>query len=101
MKFKKGDEIIITTGKDNGKKGKIERIDRKKDKVYIPGLNIYKRHQKRRDEKTPGGIIEFARPLPVANIALMCPKCKKPTRIGIRIEGSEKVRICRKCEALI
>lgn len=101
MKFKKGDEIIITTGKDRGKKGKIDKIFPKKNIVLVPGLNIYKRHTKRRDEKTPGGIIEFSRPLPVGNFALVCPKCHVPTRIGMRMEGADTMRICRKCQAVI
>lgn len=101
MKFKKSDEVIITGGKDKGKKGKIEKLLHKKNAVVLPGLNIYKRHLKKKDEKNPGGIIEFSRPVPVGNIALLCPKCGKPTRLGFKIQTDKKVRICRKCEAVI
>ena len=101
MKIKKGDEVIITGGKDKGKKGKIEKTYPKKDTVLLPGLNVYKRHMKKRDEKNPGGIISFARPLPVANVALICPKCGKPTRIGYKIDKDKKSRICRKCKSII
>lgn len=101
MKLKKGDEVIITTGKDRGKKGKIEKISFKDNTVFLPGLNINKKHVKKRDEQSPGGIIEFAKPLPVSNVALICPKCSKPTRIGFVVEGKEKIRICKKCGSTI
>lgn len=101
MKFKKGDEIIITAGKDKGKKGKIEKVLHKGKSVVLPGLNIFKRHLKKRDEKNPGGIVEFSRPVPVGNVALLCPKCGKVTRIGFKISGDKKIRMCRKCEAAI
>ncbi len=101
MKFKKGDEIIISSGKDRGKKGKIEKIIRKDNTVFLPGLNIYKRHMKKRDEKNPGGIIDISRPVKIANISLICPKCSRPTRIGFVISGVDKKRICRKCKSII
>jgi large subunit ribosomal protein L24 len=99
MKFKKNDEVLIMSGKDKGKKGKISQI--LNDRVLLPSLNVGKRHVKKRDEKNPGGIIEFSRPLPVGNIALLCPKCGKPTRVGYVIKGDSKKRICKKCEAII
>lgn len=101
MKFRKGDEIVITGGKDRGKKGKIDRIIPADETVLVPGLNMYKRHMKKRDEKNQGGIIDFPRPLPLGRIALLCPKCKKPTRIGFSGKGKDKQRICRKCGQLI
>lgn len=101
MKLKKGDEVIITTGKDRGKKGKIEKISFKDNTVFLPGLNISKRHVKKRDEQNPGGIIKFARPLPVSNVALICPKCGKSTRIGFVVKNGEKVRICKRCDSTI
>lgn len=101
MKFRKGDEIIITGGKDRGKRGKIERVLPQAGNIVALGLNLYKRHMKRRDEKNPGGIIDFPRPIPFARIALVCPKCKKPTRVGFTVSDKEKQRICRKCGQLI
>lgn len=101
MKLKKGDEIIVTAGKDIGKKGKIEHLTGDGTKALIPGLNIYKRHLKKRSEKEKGGIIEISRPLPVGNIAFLCPKCHKPTRIGYKYDGDKKIRICRKCDGKI
>ncbi|MEK7165815.1 MAG: 50S ribosomal protein L24 [Patescibacteria group bacterium] len=97
VKLKKGDEIIITIGKDKGKIGKVEQVIKKESTVLVPGLNLYKRHMKRRDEKQTGGIVDFPRPIPLGNVTLICPKCKKPTRVGFIVAKSEKHRICKKC----
>jgi large subunit ribosomal protein L24 len=101
MKLKKGDNVIVTIGKDKGKKGKIEKVFPAEASVQIPGVNLYKRHMKRRDEKNPGGIIEKVRPIAVSKIAIICPACKKQTRVGYMVLKNEKVRICRKCEQKI
>lgn len=98
MKLKKGDKVIITTGKDKGKEGKIERLFPKEGKVLIPGINVFKRHLKRRDEKHPGGIVEIIKPLFWSKVALLCPKCGQPTRVGYKIVAGEKLRICKKCK---
>ncbi|HCM38009.1 MAG: 50S ribosomal protein L24 [Candidatus Gottesmanbacteria bacterium GW2011_GWB1_43_11] len=101
MKLHKGDEIIITGGKDKGRKGKIERVLTKEQKVLVLGVNLYKRHLKKQNEKNPGGIVDFPRPLPTGRVAIICPKCKKPTRVGWSSVKGEKHRICRKCKQLI
>jgi len=101
MKIKKGDEVIITIGKDSGKRGKVEKILPKKNKVVVGGLNIYKKHLKARGQNKQGGIIDIVKPVAVSNISLICPKCNKPTRVGYRIEGNDKIRICRKCDQAI
>lgn len=98
MKIQKGDTIIVTAGKEKGKKGNVERVWAKDGSVVVPGINLYKRHRKKRDEKTPGGIMEYPRPLPSANVAILCPACKQPTRAGYTVTKGTKVRICRKCE---
>lgn len=97
MKFKKGDNVLVTAGKDKGKKGKIDKVFPKDFLVSVHGINAFKRHMKKRDEKNPGGIIERFRPLTTANIAFLCPSCGKPTRIGFLLTKNEKVRVCRKC----
>ena len=99
LKFKKGDTVKITIGKDKGREGKIETIDVKKLVAVIPGVNIYKKHVKGSptDSSQKGGIYEIPRPLPFSKIALICPKCKKQTRVGFRVLQKEKVRICKKC----
>lgn len=98
MKIKKGDLVLITAGKDKGKKGKVEKIYPKEGTILVPGLNLYKKHLKKRDEKTQGGIIDFPRPLPLGKVALICPKCKVQTRVGYSQSENEKIRICRKCQ---
>lgn len=102
MKLKKGDQIIVTRGKDKGRKGKIEKVFLKTGKVSIPGINVYKKHARQQSEKKPGGIIEIVKPLPVSNVAFFCSKCSKPTRIGYQVDKTgSKNRICRKCQTLI
>ena len=102
MKLKKGDTVLVTAGKDRGRKGKIKRAYPKLNQVLVAGLNIYKKHIKAQSKEKPGGIIEFSRPLPVASVALLCPKCKKPTRAGYLFDKKgEKHRICKKCQEYI
>lgn len=97
MKFKKGDNVLVTAGKDKGKKGKIDKVFPVTAEVLVHGVNSFKRHMKKRDEKNPGGIVERFRPVPVGSIALICPSCGKPTRVGYLISKNEKLRICKKC----
>jgi large subunit ribosomal protein L24 len=100
MKFKIGDNVKLTIGKDKGREGKIEKLFLKKGTVLVPGVNMYKKHVKSVGE-VKGGIYDLPRALSVSKIALICPKCKKITRIGYRIAGKEKVRICKKCKKQI
>lgn len=101
MKFKKGDSVKVTAGRDKGREGKLDRVYKNTDKVLIQGINIYKKHVKKNEQMPQGGVVEIPRPLPVGNVAFVCPKCKKQTRLGYKIEGKKKVRICRKCGASV
>jgi large subunit ribosomal protein L24 len=96
LKFKIGDTVKITSGKDKGREGKIEKIFSKEKTVLIPTVNFFKRHMKGIGERK-SGIYDIPRPLPFSKIALICPKCKKPTRVGFRVLEKEKIRVCRKC----
>lgn len=98
MKLKKGDKIKVTAGKDRGKDGTIERVFLKENSVSVLGVNMYKRHLKPRAEGQKGEIRELPRPLSVSKVALICPHCKKETKVGYKILKDKKVRICRKCE---
>lgn len=101
MKLRIGDEVLVMGGKDKGRRGTIERVFQDENKVLLPGVNIYKKHQKGFPGR-PGGIIEFSRPLPVASVALVCPNCGARTRVGYKLmNDGEKVRICRKCKRQI
>jgi large subunit ribosomal protein L24 len=98
VKFKIGDTVKITSGKDKGRDGKIEKVLSKGSKVLLPGINMYKKHVKGNSQTNQkGGIFDLPRPLSVAKIALMCPKCKKTTRVGLRKIENDKVRVCKKC----
>lgn len=101
MKIKKGDKVKVIKGKDRGKDGEIARVFPKNDRVLINGLNLYKRHLKPRGEGQKGEIKELSRPLPIANVQLICPKCKLITRVGYQIDGDKKARICKKCKQII
>lgn len=95
-KIKKGDNVQILLGKDQGKTGSVERVMVKDGKVVILGINTYKRHVKKQ-QGMEGGIIELSKPVDFSNVALVCPNCKKVTRVGIKITGNEKSRMCKKC----
>lgn len=101
MKLRKGDQVIVTVGKDKGKKGKVEKAFPKLGRIMVAGVNIFKRHRKKRDEQHPAGITDMMKPIDVSKVALICPKCGKPTRVGYRIVKDIKERICRKCEQVI
>lgn len=96
LKLKKGDTIKVTIGKDKGREGQIERVMPKEMKVIVPGVNMYKKHVKGVGEQK-GGIYDIPRALSFGKIALICPKCKKITRVGFKLAGTEKVRVCKKC----
>ena len=97
LKFKTGDEILVTSGKDKGRKAKVEKIFAKEALALVPGVNTYKKHRKgNMNEK--GSIIELSRPLPFAKIALVCPNCGKQTRVQFKVEGKSKSRVCAKCK---
>ncbi|MBI2594307.1 50S ribosomal protein L24 [Candidatus Curtissbacteria bacterium] len=100
FKFKVGDEVLVTSGKDKGKRGKIEKVLPKQDRLVVAGVNLYKRHKKV-SRTRPAGIFEFTRPIPTANVAIVCPKCAKATKVGFAQEGKTKIRICRKCRGSI
>lgn len=101
MKLIKGDNVQIVAGKDKGKSGKVEKVYSKDAKVLVEGVNQYKRHLKSRQQGQASEIVTITKPLPVANVQIVCPKCKKLTRVGYKMEKDKKVRICRKCEAAI
>jgi large subunit ribosomal protein L24 len=101
MKLKKGDLIKVIKGKDKGKEGKIEKILPKVNMVLINNVNMFKRHLKARSQSQPSEIVTLTKPLPVTNVALICPKCHLQTRVGYKEEKGNKLRICKKCKAEI
>lgn len=101
MKLKKGDLVTVVRGKDNGKTEKIVKVFTKEDKVLVESVNQYKRHVKSRMQGEKSEIITITKPLAVANVRLVCPKCKKLTSVGYKMLKEEKVRFCKKCKAEI
>lgn len=103
MKIKKGDLVLVLKGKDKSRKGKVIKALPKEQKVIIEGLNLRKKHFPPKREGEKGEIVKIPAPLSIANVKLICPKCKKPTRVGYRVisdsksQQSKKVRICKKC----
>ena len=96
MKLKKGDRVQVIAGKDLGKQGEITRVILERNRVIVDGVNVAKRHQKATKATMQGGIIDKDMPIHVSNVAIVCGDCG-PTRVGYRFEGTDKVRVCRKC----
>jgi len=101
--IRKNDNVIVTTGKDRGKRGRVLKVVPEKNRLLIEGVNIIKRHTKPNPQRQiKGGLVEREATLHASNVQVVCPECGKPTRIGRRILGDgRKVRICRKCEGVV
>jgi large subunit ribosomal protein L24 len=98
LKIKKGDRVRVLTGKDRGKDGNVTRVMPSTGKIIVDGINVAKKHQKATSATMQGGIIDKDMPIPVANVALLCPSCGKPTRVGYTFDDvGEKSRVCKKC----
>lgn len=95
---KKGDTVVVITGKDKGQKGKVISVEPAKGRVYVEGVNIVKRHTRPTQKLRQGGILEKEAPIASSNVMLYCSKCKNATRLGKKIlaDGS-KARVCKKC----
>jgi large subunit ribosomal protein L24 len=97
-KLKTQDTVIVIAGKDKGKIGRILKVFPKEDRVIVEGVNRIKKHVKPTPRNPQGGIIEVFGKIHISNLMLVCPKCKKPTRVGIKIlEDKRKLRYCKKC----
>lgn len=99
-RIKKGDTVMVLTGKNNGKKAKVIEVITKTGKLIVEGVNVAKKHQKP-TRNFQGGIIEKPLPLFASKVMLVCPRCSEPTRVGVKESGDKRVRVCRKCEEII
>lgn len=97
MKLKKGDNVQVLAGNDKGKTSEILEVMPKENKVIVKDVNIKKKATKPRKAGETGGIISKEFPINASNVGLVCPNCKKPVKIGYKVEGDKKVRICRSC----
>ena len=97
-KIRKGDEVMVVSGKEAGKKGKVLSVDPEKRRLVVEHLNVIKKHTKPHPKKNPqGGVIEREDAIDLSNVMLICPACGQPTRVGYRLlEAGGKVRACRR-----
>ncbi|MBE6454955.1 MAG: 50S ribosomal protein L24 [Alphaproteobacteria bacterium] len=100
MRIKKGDQVIVITGRDKGKTGEVLKAMPKDNKVLVQGINLVKRHQKPTQESA-GGIISKEAPIHVSNVALIDPKDGKATRVGFKVENGQKVRVSKRSGEVI
>jgi large subunit ribosomal protein L24 len=101
--IRKNDNVVVTTGKDRGKRGRVVRVVPEKNRLIVEGVNMVKRHTKANPQRQiKGGVVEREAPLHASNVQIVCPECGKPTRIGRKVLGDgRKVRVCRKCEGVV
>jgi large subunit ribosomal protein L24 len=101
--IRRNDNVVVITGKDRGKRGRVLKVVPGKNRLVVEGVNFIKRHTKPNPQRQiKGGVVEREASLHASNVQLVCPECGKPTRLGRRILGDgRKVRICRKCEGVV
>jgi large subunit ribosomal protein L24 len=99
-KIIKGDTVEVITGEHKGERGEVKSVDGKTQRVVVHNVNMVKKHQKPqqgRAARTQVGIIEFEAPIDLSNVMLVCPKCSEAVRVGFRVDGADKVRVCKNC----
>jgi large subunit ribosomal protein L24 len=97
-KIKKGDSVLVVSGRERGKTGKVTRVLPESGKVVVERLNIVKRHRKPSGPQGGGGIVEKEAPLDISNVMILCGKCNKPVRVGAkRLDDGTHVRVCKSC----
>ena len=101
MSIKKGDTVIVLSGKDKGKKGTVLSVMPETRKVVVEKINVVSRHQKPRQQGEQGGIVKKEAPIYACKVMRVCPKCNKPTRPASKVEDGKLVRVCKKCGAEI
>ncbi len=102
LRIRKGDKVVVIAGKNKGKSGKALRVSGGGSRVVIEGLNLVKKHIRRRSESEPGGVKEIPLPIHISNVALFCPNCNKGVRVSVeRAKDKSKTRICKKCQRAI
>lgn len=99
MKIKKGDTVLITSGKDKGRTAKILKSLIKQKQILVEGINLKKKHIKPKKEGEKGQVVSLPLPLDISNVKFLCPKCGKATRLGYKITGDRKFRVCKKCNS--
>ncbi len=101
MRIRKNDNVIVISGKDKGKKGKVRYAYPGDERVLVDSVNMIKKHSKARGAARQAGIIEREAPIHVSNVMLVCNKCDRPTRVGFRVVDGKKMRVCTACHEVI
>ena len=99
MFIRKDDKVVVISGKDKGKEGKVLVADPKAGKVIVEGVSVATKHQKPRKQGEEGGIIKVETPIYACKVMVICPKCGKPTRVAHKLDAGKNVRVCKKCGA--
>ena len=99
LKVRRDDTVEVLTGREAGKRGKVREIRAEDRKVIVADVNIAKRHMKPGRQARQAGIIDVEQPLDISNVAVVCPKCNQPTRVGVRqLDNGQRVRVCKRCD---
>lgn len=101
MKIKLNDNVMIMSGKEAGKTGKIVQVFPKEEKVVVEGMHQIKKHLRAKSATEKGQVILLASPMASGKVMLVCPKCAKPARVGYKLDGDKKKRVCRRCDQVI
>jgi large subunit ribosomal protein L24 len=102
MRIRKNDTVLVITGKDRGKKGKVRFAYPRKERILVEGINMIKKHMKAQGQVKQAGIIEREAPIDASNVMLLCNKCNHPVRVGFRVlQDGKRVRVCRSCGEVI
>ena len=101
FKIRRGDTVKVLLGKDRGKTAKVLAIFPREERVLVEGVNMVSKHIRPRRAGEKGQRVSVAAPLALSNVQLMCPACKKPTRVGVKREGDRRERVCKKCQTVI
>ena len=99
MNIRRDDKVIVLSGKDKGKEGKVLSVDPKAGKVIVEGVSVASKHSKPRKQGEKGGIIKVETPIYACKVMVVCPKCGKATRVAHKLENGKNVRVCKKCGA--
>ena len=97
MKIRRGDKVCVISGKDKGTESEVMAVLPRVNKVVVEKVAVAKKHQRPTQANRQGGIVDIEKPIDASNVMLICPKCKKPVRVGTKRDGAKKLRVCKKC----
>ena len=101
FRVKKGDTVEVVQGKENGKRGKVLHVLAAEERIIVERVNFIKRHIRPSKKQPQGGVIEREASMHISNVKLVCPSCNQAVRVGVRMEGEDKIRYCKKCNVQV